>query len=342
MRSGADFDDVLEVARELWVLPSLGYAVRGLEGWVPERTEEVLRDYYRVNALRNARFRRQLVEAVGALNHEGIEPLLFKGALRLVDGTAVHQGYRGMGDLDLCVAPPAMTAATEALTAIGYRPNRSWALLHPHVVPMNRADVPGPLEVHVELLTRGPAKALPASAAWAASTGIAFDGVCARALSPTQQVLHSILHASVQDLAHATGALPLRQLLSLAGLARIHAGDVDWRGIEAVMHAQRLSPALESHLWLAHRLAGLDLPPGRWGGLAQRRHEARVLANFGLGWPAHLHRSLLDAFDRGYLDALYGHRDRPLPLIGAWVRHGLRLAWRNRGGVAARALARRA
>ena len=45
----------------------------------------------------------QLGAATSALNRAGVEPLLFKGALALVDGTFETIGTRWMADLDLAV-----------------------------------------------------------------------------------------------------------------------------------------------------------------------------------------------------------------------------------------------
>ena len=333
----AEWDDVLEVARELWILPSLGYAVRDGQGAPPAPAAELLSEYYRVNALRNARFRHQLIEAVGALNEAGVVPLLFKGALQLVDGTEVSPGYRGMGDLDLAVPRDCNSTCAEALGGLGYEPDRTWVLLNPHVLPMTGRRVPGPIELHVELSAPRLASVLPMAEAWSDSTELSFEGVRARALAPTHQVLHSVLHAAVQDLGHAVGALHLRQLLTLAHLDRVHGSAVDWKAIRARMDAHGHARALRDHVWLAHRLAGLILPEGRWGAAGARFHEARVLANFGLGWPAHVHRNLLDAFDRTYLDALYGHGNRPVKL----ARRAADLLRSEGRGVATKGLARR-
>jgi hypothetical protein len=259
-----------------------------------------------------------------------------------VDGTVANPGYRTMGDLDLAVPTDAMAASAEALGEIGYHPDRTWVLLHPHVLPMKKHRVPGPIELHVELGSARTASVLPMAAAWSASTELSFEGVRARALSPTHQVLHSVLHASVQDRGHAVASLPLRQLFTLARLGHVHSSAVDWTAIRAQMDAHGLSSVLRDHVWLAHRLAGLALPEGRWGGVGERLHEVRVLANFGLGWPAHLHRNWLDAFDRAYLDALYEHGDRPVKLARTWGRRAAHLLRREGRGVVREALKRRA
>ncbi len=332
---------MLAVALELWVMPSLGYAVRRLEGGLPAHAAELSCEYYRVNTVRNLRFRHQLVEAVHALNAAGIVPLLFKGALQLVDGSAVSPGNRGMADLDLLVPRDQGQAASKALRGIGYTPEPGKPFLHPHELPFFRRRDPGPIELHVELGSPPIPTVLPAGEAWADSSELSVGDAIARALSPTHQVLHNILHSAVQDLDHAVGALPLRQLLTLSHLVRTHGAAVDWTAIRRRMEAHDLGGELRDHLWLAHRFAGMALPDGRWRS-RPRLHEVRVLASFGLGWPSHLQRNVRQAFARPYLDALYAHGNHPLKLASARARHAIHVLHRDGRGALRVALERRA
>ena len=70
---------------------------------VPPGPTARLQDNYRGNTIRNLRLRRELTEAVRALNRADIVPLLFKGSRELVDGTHDRLGERWMVDLDLAV-----------------------------------------------------------------------------------------------------------------------------------------------------------------------------------------------------------------------------------------------
>src|SRR5581483_3005968 len=82
----------------------------------------------------------------------------------------------------------------------------------------------------------------------------------ARALTPTHRVLHNVLHSTVQDLNHAVGGLPLRQLVILSRLASDYEDALDWPWIHSRMQEHGLSRQLRDHLWLTHRLAGMALP----------------------------------------------------------------------------------
>lgn len=336
-----DWNDVLDLAVELAVAPALFPAIRPIESTVPPEIVDRLRECHQATAIQNLRFRHRLVEALKALNAVGIVPLVVKGGLRLVDGTAERLGDRSMVDVDIALALEDQPAALEALRGVGYRSPPVRAFVHPHELSLLHDRAPGPLDLHVELGVPPIPSMLPLAAAWDASTEFSFHGARARALSPTDQALHNVLHSALEDFDHAVAALPLRQLLSLTRLARVHGSAIDWAAIRARMAVNDLSAVLADHLWLAHRLAGLDLPPGPWGGVGARLHETRVLASFGLGWPADLQRNLRHAFGSARLDALYGHGDRPLMLAAARGRHAVHVLRHDARGAVRETLERK-
>jgi hypothetical protein len=335
------WSDLVAVAVELGVAPALWCAAREVGDALPAQVAHELRDHYRANTLRNSRFRRQLTEAVHALNAAGIEPLLFKGGLQLVDGTA-GLGQRWMSDIDLAVPQQMWERAVDALRAIGYRQAPGAPFDHIHELPLARLHTPGLLDLHARIGSAPVVNSvLPLSEAWSASSELSFGGAQARALSPTHQVLQNVLHAAIQDLNHVVGGLPLRQLVELARLADVQRSTVDWTAIQAQMQAHGLSRVFEDHLWLAHRLVGMDIPRARSAGAGARFHEARVLTSFALGWPAEAQRNLRFAFGREYLDWLYEHGDRPVSLTGARVRHAALTLRRDGRQVVRQALQRR-
>ncbi|MGH2881162.1 MAG: hypothetical protein ACRDPA_00425, partial [Solirubrobacteraceae bacterium] len=108
------------------------------------------------------------------------------------------------------------------------------------------------------------------------------------------------------------------------------------------MHAHGLGRVLRDHLWLAHKLVGMDLPScTSEGGAHARIHEAQVLLGFGLVWPPELQRNVRLAFGRAYLDWKYEHDDRPLKLAQARVRHASAVLRRDREAVLGKVLRRR-
>lgn len=323
-----DWPEILAVAQELMVIPEVSRVVRQTPTDVPPAVADHLREAHMGHMVRNLRFRYELTRVVEAFNRAGTVPLLMKGSLQLVDGT-LGLGDRWMSDLDVVVPGAELSRSAEILGELGYRPDPGKPFLHPHELPFYRAGTAGPMEVHRELGSSPLADVLPVAEAWAASTELTIGRALARALSPTHQVLHNILHSAVQDLNHAVGGLPLRQLVTLAGLTRAHGPAVDWQAIERRMQEHGLGGTYHDHLWLTHRLTGMALPDGVGGTPAARLHERWALASFALGWPADAQRNLRHAFGRAYLDSLYAHGDRPLQLAWARARHGVTVLRRD-------------
>jgi hypothetical protein len=327
-RSDERWADLVAVADELLVLPALSRAVRD-RGDAPAAQVEQLLERRLWNTLRNVRLRRQLREAVQGLNDANIVPLLFKGALHLVDGTLSDLGYRYISDLDLLVPREQFSQAGAALVKLGYRSAAASPFHQPHELGFYRADAPGPIDLHTEFGGEPLTTVLPAATAWTDSIELAIGDGHVRALSPTHQVLHSFLHAAVLDLNHAVAGLPLRQLLALRDIVEFHGTGIDWLAVATQTRQHDLAHELQDYLWLADRFAGVSLAPAqlRWH---SRRHELRVWVGFALRWPPHLQRNLFYAFERAYLESLYPYGNGNLSLSRARARHAAKLLRRDR------------
>jgi hypothetical protein len=322
------WEEVVALAVELQVAPTLWGVLQAADDPLPPSVADELRHHYRLNTVRNLRFRDQLTQVVRVLNAAGIEPLLIKGALRIVNGTAQRLGDRWMDDLDLVLPAGRMSDSIVALGEVGYRPAPAKPVSrHDLALMLDRA--PGWIELHLELGSSPIPALLPAAEVWSQSSPLRFSGVRARAPRPTHEVLHNILHSAVQDLDHAVAGLPLRQLLTLARLVQRYGPELDWKLIRRRMGDQNLTSEYRDHLWMAHRLAGMPLPEDSGAEVSARLHEARAVGSFALRWPAEVHRNLRYALGPDYLDVLYSHGDRPLELARARVRHVLEVLRRD-------------
>jgi hypothetical protein len=324
-----EWDDVVNVAVELWLAPSLCFAVDRQGTKLPPDVAERLREYFRVNTLRNLRFRQECTEAVEVLNGIGVVPLLLKGGASLVDGSAQALGERFMNDVDIGVPAESIDVTVKALGAIGYRPWESEPGVHPFEVSLVKRGAPGAIDVHIELGVRPIPSLLSMADAWSAGTVVSIGIGGARIMSPTHQVLHNVLHSIVQDMDHLAGTMPLRQLVTLARLEQVHGELVEWAIVQRAMAACGQSSALRDHLWLAHQLVGMPLPAPIGGGVGERFHETRAMANFSFVRAAHLQRRVLLGLERRRLDDFYGHGNRPLKLMAARVRHATHIVRRD-------------
>jgi hypothetical protein len=319
----ANWSDVEKLADEHLVSPALWVALsrQGSAEQLPVPVADRLRTAYLQNVGRNLALRLQAREVIGALNRSGVEPILLKGALYLLDGTLSDVGERVMADLDLVVPHGDFATSAEALEDIGYRPEPGKPYLHPHELPMVRPDRAGSVELHRDVGSPPLPSVLPTTEVWESSAPLAVDGLRARALSPTHRVLHNVLHAQVQDLNFFSGGLPLRQLLTLVLLDQTLGPKIDWSGVREPMRRHGLGSAFHSYVFLAHRLFRMPLPAGEAVTTGGVTHYLRCLAFLELGWPADLIRNVSFALGADYLDHLYGHKGRPAHLAFARARH---------------------
>lgn len=331
------WDDVVDLAEELRVAQALPGTFSNSSNAVPPAVAERMQEARLVNTVRNLRMRRSMTGAIGALNQAGVVPLLFKGAIELATRTPRASTDRWTMDLDFLVREHDLATARAALEGEGYSADTS--IPFRYQIALVRPNTPV-IELHIELGSPPVPAVLPTTEAWDGSSEVLLDGTRARILSPTHEVLHNILHSAVQDLNHAVAALPMRQLLTLSRLVKAHRGAIDWAWIDRRMARHGLERTLRDHLWLAHRFAGMPLPPGPWGA-RERFHELRVLVNFGLGWSADVHRNLRFAFSASYLDSKYQHGGNRWLLLLARARHSVRLIRRDGAGVLEDLFARR-
>jgi Uncharacterised nucleotidyltransferase len=112
-----DWERVLRQASGDLVLPALAAALRDLDlsRSVDEELRAFLEAVHGANVERNRELRGELRAVIGVLNRVGIEPVLLKGAIRLVDGLYPDDGWRMLRDLDLLVPEARWAAAVQAL-----------------------------------------------------------------------------------------------------------------------------------------------------------------------------------------------------------------------------------
>lgn len=269
----ASFDLVrlAQLAGRHLITPMLaaGAAEPSLARRLPDDFRLYLEFVHAENSRRNHRLRRQLVEAARHLNRIGVEPVLLKGAIRLVDGLYPDPGRRFMRDLDVIVPRDRLFDAAECLTPIGY----SFEIgeeAAPRDLQGLAPDGCAMIELHAELLPHRQ-ELCPARDVIARSRAIELDGARMRVPDTVDQLVHLIAHDRLEADLHAAGMFVLRNVFETALLCR------DGRDADRVLArfgAVGLAPWAETHLDLARRLFPGDMPR-----LPEIRATGRMLAH---------------------------------------------------------------
>lgn len=337
-RAVRDWTGPLRVANAHLLGPALYAALLRHETLteVPVEVRGYLGFLYRENARRNAAIRRQALEMLAALSRCGVEAMLLKGCAAVLGQLHHGAGVRMLRDIDLMVKPQDLTVTLDALHALGYRIETRFPAGHHAHAELRRPHDPAALDLHVELVD--PKYILGASEVWARSERHEQNGAVWHTPSPTDFVLHNILHAQVHFLGDFyRGVLDLHQLYDLSSAARRFGTEIDWPFIEKRLRTHHLSRPLQTYLLAAGLFFGTAWPLAARPHLANRLFLAQCL--MGLLAPRITATlapigNLRGALAWHRMHGLYGDR---IPLLGLRMGH----AWQFLRKSSARVIARR-
>jgi hypothetical protein len=226
---GVDWQRVVSYASAQFVLPAFAAALRDLE--LTEALDQELCAFldavHAANQERNSELRDELAAAVGVLNRADIEPVLLKGALRLVDELYPDLGWRMLRDLDLLV-PQAMLA--EAIRAFGEADYEPCALYD----EVRRKEGACQIDLHSELFSGSTQlRLLTAGNILNGARSLVLDHGRVRIPSVEDQLVHLIGHSLIRHRGHAMGKIGLRDLLEAAALVHWGHQSIDWPSVSA-------------------------------------------------------------------------------------------------------------
>lgn len=258
--------------------PALGACLEelGLAGPLPPDLRDYLAAMRAAGEERNRELRADLRRIVAVLNGAGIEPVLLKGALRLVDGLFPGDAWRFMHDLDLLVPAAAVDGARRALDALRWTEKPAGdGEDGRHALVLVRPDGLSRLELHDEPLEGPWRPLLDAAGVLARARPRTEGGIAFREPAPADQLAHLVLHAQLQHAHLSTGRLLLRDLAELALLVRRH-GAATLAEVRGRLHRHGAGTAVDHALLLAAACLPLSAPPappaaGRAARLLARR-----------------------------------------------------------------------
>jgi hypothetical protein len=251
-RSSIDLSDVDPATFHLLPLAS-----RRFPGSAGDDTER-LAGVYRYTWYRN----RMLVHAgagvLRRLDEAGVAHVILKGAA-LATTTYHDRGTRPISDVDVLVRSADRDRAVALLLDAGWQPDSPvpTEMLRVHHAFNVSAGPLASVDLHwgILYLDRNPEAD---RRAWARSVPIELDAVATRALCSTDQLLHALVHAELDD---------LRWIVD-AGLL-IEQGDIDWSLFCREVELRRVVSWVMRALTTAEDLGGVAVPPDVYERLAR-------------------------------------------------------------------------
>jgi hypothetical protein len=227
-----------------------------------------LKGIHRRSWYRNQVLFREVGRVLTMLKGAGIETLLLKG-VPLALTCYPDEGSRPMADADVLVRPADLKAAVDVVGRVGWRP-----VPEPLAWPAEPRNAwtffdagDRQLDLHWRVFRVG---AAPDDDLWDASQAIDVAGVAARALSPSDLLLHILAHGVVWNPVPS-----IRWVADAALVVRARGAAIDWDRLGAEAERRRLVPTVERGLRYLVEQMEVPVPASALARFSHRRFTRR-------------------------------------------------------------------
>jgi len=260
--SDVPWELVIEASSYHNVTPALAWSLRDRPD-LPAHIRDYLDAVLALNGQRNATLLSALARIVAACNGIGVEPVLLKGAARLVEGTYPSPSLRILGDLDVLIPKERAGDVVAALHDIGFRPDPSDAPMpeaHHHLPMLHDRVLGGGVELHTDVAGAASREIIATDWYLAGARPSRFRDLNVRLPDPTRSVGHIVAHDQLDHEGYQDNKIELRQLLDLALIRARHADAIDWVELDGRFRGRKNGKVLATYLAMAKDLLGQPQP----------------------------------------------------------------------------------
>lgn len=269
-----NWENVAVLANRSNLAPALMVALRARKLWedAPVEFRGFLEEIYLFNKHRNSLLRQELIEVMGILNTAGIIPLPLKGAAALAGGLFPDPAVRFMWDLDVLVPSGRIRHAVRVLEEGGWfiqdthslgAVDRESLYRGRHFAPLIKESFPAHVEIHRRIVSDEWKALLDTDDVWRESSlfgSSVLPGITMAVMLPSHQIMHCFIHSELSHANHRDFRLDLRQLHHFAHLCLCHRDMVDWDRVAVLRERDDVGRALQTYLYLAGKLFGVETP----------------------------------------------------------------------------------
>jgi hypothetical protein len=259
--SKVDWKRLINVSSRHFVTPALGWCFKDKANLPPE-----IRAYFDAALVLNARRNDQLLKALkrvtAVLNLIDIEPILLKGAARLVDNSYPSTSVRILGDLDILIPAERAEAVATLLKDVGFdtNPNDPIGPSHHHLPMLVDRKSGAGVEIHKQLTLPPFDTIIPTRWFWENSQSYEWNGLKIRLPNATQSAAHNVVHDQLLHGEFQRNGVELRQLIDLALIRAQHDNEIDWDEIDRRFCSLGMGHVLATYLEFAAVLLGQAAP----------------------------------------------------------------------------------
>ncbi len=232
LKCGPDWDEVVRIASQHLVLPTLYYQLKRncLLDFLPKDLATYLNQLSQLNHERNEALIRQVADIQQIFQRKDIQGIFVKGAALLVSGAMTDEGERMVGDIDILVKTDQCQLAHDCLKGQGY--------FHPtpinpgakhlrntarHLPRLHHSSQPAGVEIHHRLLQKDQQSLLNPQSVLAQSRQSMGISIPAEA----DMFHHAILNWEINDLGNINTNLSLRSVYDALIILKFYKNSID-------------------------------------------------------------------------------------------------------------------
>jgi hypothetical protein len=253
---------MIEASSYHCVTPALAWSLKDRPD-LPPHIRDYLDTVLALNGKRNETLLAALARIVAACNAIGIEPVLLKGAARLVERAYPSPALRFLGDLDVLIAADRAADVVAALRAIGFHPGESDPAPPPsyhHLQMLHDRERGGGVELHTEVVSAESAGVIQTDWFVSGTHPGAFGDLRIRLPDATRSIGHIIVHDQLDHAGYRLKKLELRQVLDLCVIRARQEDAVDWTELDHRFCRMDRGEVLATYLGFAEALLGQPAP----------------------------------------------------------------------------------
>jgi hypothetical protein len=252
---------LIEASSNHWVTPALAWCLKD-QAAVPSEVRNYLDTILALNGRRNGALLEGLARIVGALNAIDIEPVLLKGAARLIDASYPAPMLRFLGDLDVLIPAERSASAVVALQSIGFHTSAGdeKPLSHHHLQMLRERETGVGVELHTDVIGGAAAAVIPTGWFYKGAKSFPFRDLKIRLPDATRSVGHNIAHDQIFHWGYQRKRIELRQFLDLAVMRRVFESTIDWPELDERFCRMELGEVLATYLKFDELLLGQPTP----------------------------------------------------------------------------------
>lgn len=302
------------LANRYWLIGMLTNQLKNADIWsaLPEQVQSYL---FEVESLYYERIKAIKIETeyvCRLLKANDIDVIVMKGAATLFNGVAEPISNRYMKDLDILVPESMQTQAYELLCNDGYAKDLTYFELNSHdahhappIVKNNVCYV----ELHRWLLLKHLNKILPTDDVWHKSIALKISNdIEVKQLSPTHQVVLSIIHSEIQNGGYDLYHLDLHQLVNLCSIISYFDDQIDWVSVTNYFENSGQKIILDTTLYSVFKLFKIETPITNY-------HDNTVKRRFEKCLSTYIKRQGADTFFSVLMEQLVSYKKRNILLM---------------------------